>query len=79
MDTCSLYFAVFGFFLFTELMLFLNLHRFVKVPDADLAMQGGEVQQGLNRLQVMRLAVGSSILIMGAVFAFLLMQEGCFA
>jgi hypothetical protein len=79
MDTCTVFFLAFGLFLFTELMLFLNLHRIVKVPEADLAMQGGEVQRGLNRLQIMRLAVGSSILIRGAVFAFLLMQEGCLA
>jgi hypothetical protein len=79
MDTCTIFYVAFGTFLVSEVILLLNLHRLVRVPKKDLVMQGGKVQRGLNPLQMMRLALGISILVLCGVFVFLLKQEGCIA
>ncbi len=79
MDNCTLYLMVLGLLVFSELMILLNIHRIVKPPENEMVNTGGEVKPGPSRLQFLRMAMGASIVMIVAVFLFLLSQEGCLA
>lgn len=79
MDNCQLYFVVFGLLLVSEMMLLLNIHRIIKLPEAETVRPGGEVKPGPSRLQIIRLAMAGSIVMIIVVFFFLLSQQGCLA
>lgn len=76
-DNCTMFFAVFGATVFAEFLILLNIHRFVKIPEKDLVMSGGKVQSGLNRVQLLRVVLGISLIAMIGMFAFFLSQQGC--
>lgn len=76
-DTCTLYFVMLGALIFSEVTLLLNIHRFIRVPEPEMVQQGGEVKPGLNRVQVLRLAIGLALILMIGVFGYFLTQEGC--
>lgn len=77
METCNLFFIAFGGVLLSELLILLNIHRVIKVPEQETLRPGGEVKPRLNRLQIIRLAMAGSIVMILVVFYFLLSQEGC--
>jgi hypothetical protein len=77
MDNCSVYFIALGVVVFSELMILLNVHRLVKPSEGDAVKQGGELKPGPSKVQFMRMALGASIVMIIAVFLFLLSQEGC--
>lgn len=77
MDTCTLLYLVFGLVLFSEVIILLNIHRVVKVSDRERTTEGGEVKRGLNRLQLIRMAILSSIMMMVVIFGFVLNEQGC--
>jgi len=79
MDNCLLLMMVALAAVTAEILLLLNVHRFVKEPEADRVKQGGEVKSGMGRVQVLRLALGSSVLMLIVIFAVVLNGQGCLA
>lgn len=77
MDNCSVYFIALGVVVFSELMVLLNVHRLVPSAEKETVMPGGQVKPGPSRVQFLRMAIGGSIVMVLAVFLFLLSQEGC--
>ncbi|MCW5963165.1 MAG: hypothetical protein KIT83_03925 [Bryobacterales bacterium] len=79
MDSCALLPIVGAIVVMTEVALMLNIHRVVKEPEQQNVLPGGEVKPGLSRVQILRFAIGSSIVMLVVIFAFVMNTQGCFA
>lgn len=79
MDTCTLLPIVGVIVVMAEIFLMLNIHRLVKEPSQQEVLPGGEVKPGLSRVQILRLAMAASIVMLVVIFAFILNTQGCFA
>jgi|GEM_PF-2736158 len=79
MNICQTYLIAAAFVVVTDLAILMNVHRLFPPDVKELVQHGGEVAKGLNKVQVIRLALMVSIVTIIGMFAFLMMQEGCFA